>query len=68
MDDISEREDIEFATTWYAKALELQKRAADAVYTISAEFVDNGDDTVNVWNSAVTQGDEYYWWTMKQTN
>ena len=62
VDDISAREATEFASGWFANALELQERAADAGYIISAELADNGDDTFTVWNSAVTQGDEYYWW------
>jgi hypothetical protein len=62
VDDISNREAAEFAAGWFAYALELQERAADAGYIISAEFGENDDDTFNVWNSAVTQGDEYYWW------
>ena len=61
-DDISERDDTTFAAGWYSKALELQRRAAEDGYLISAEFVDNEDGTFLIWCSSVTEDSRYYWW------
>jgi hypothetical protein len=55
-------EATEFASGWFANALELQEMAADAGYIISAELARNVHDTFTIWNSVITQEDKYYWW------
>ena len=61
-DDISERSLTEFAEGWYSKALLLQKRALEDGYIVNADFVVNEDGTFTVWNSAVTETGNYFYW------
>ena len=62
-DDISAREDTAFVEEWFAYALVLQQRASAAGYVIAADFVALDDQgSFFVWNSAVTDDNEYYIW------
>ncbi|MBI2856252.1 MAG: hypothetical protein HYX93_05330 [Chloroflexi bacterium] len=65
-DTVSEQPDTQFAADWYANALEIQKRAADDGFIVSAEFLANGDVTWTVWNSTVIENGNYYWWNPEE--
>jgi len=60
-DNMSDRSSTD-AGVWYANARELQQRALEDGYIISAGMFDNLDGTFSVWCSAVMEDDSLYWW------